>query len=141
MKNRTKFMLITVTIITVASVATAGWFILRHSRRQQSKLVLGPPCREGLVSIEPQPDAAVRITVLNAACDNPQRASVQFLVENIGTSPISEFEIRAIETYDELIDVELLPISAQQSLAADGAIAFFSSNFVSSARMLIARRS
>lgn len=104
MKNPTRFMLITVTIITVASLATAGWLILRHSRRPQSKLVLGPPCREGLVSIESQPDAAVRITVLNAGCDNPQRASVQFLAENIGSSPISEFEVRAIETYDELID-------------------------------------
>jgi hypothetical protein len=37
--------------------------------------------------------------------------------------------------------IHLTKHAAQQSLAADGAIVCFSSNFLSSARMLIARRS
>jgi hypothetical protein len=38
-------------------------------------------------------------------------------------------------------DVAVSEERAQQSLAADGAVAYFSSNLVLSARMLIARRS
>ena len=105
MKKLTRLVLITAAVLTAGSVATAAWFILRHSRRPQSqKLVLGSPCRDGLVSVEPQLDAPMRITISNAACDNPQGASVQFLAENISSSPISQFEIRAIETYDGLVD-------------------------------------
>ena len=105
MKNLTRCVLIVASILIVGSGATAGWFVYRHSRRPQSrKLVLGPPCRESLVSVEPQVDAPIRIKISDAACDNPQGASVEFVAENISSSPISQFEIRAIETYDELID-------------------------------------
>jgi hypothetical protein len=105
MKKLARLVLIAAAILIAGSVATAAWFLFRQSRRPQSqKLVLGPPCRDGLVSVEPQFDAPMRITISNAACDNPQGASVQFLAENISSSPISQFEIRAIETYDQLVD-------------------------------------
>ena len=105
MKNLTRFVLIAASTLIVGSGATAGWFVYRHSSRPQSpRLVLGPPCREGLVSVEPQVDAPIRIKIAEAACDNPQGASVQFVAENISSSPISQFEIRTIKTYDELVD-------------------------------------
>jgi hypothetical protein len=104
MKKLSRLVLIAMVIIAIGSIATAGWFVFRHSRRSSQKFVLGPPCRDGLVSVETQTDAPLRITISNAACDNPQGASVQFLAENISSSPISQFEIRAIETYDELVD-------------------------------------
>jgi len=104
MKRLTRFLLIVVSVLTVSSVAATGWFAFHRSHRQQARLVFGPPCREGLVSAEPQTDAPLRLTIADAGCDNSQTASVQFVAENVSSSPIIQFEIRAIETYDELVD-------------------------------------
>ena len=73
-------------------------FVRPHVNR--SVRLFGPPCREGLVSVEPQLDVPLRITISDAACDRPQEARVQWVAENIGTVTISRFEIRSIETYD-----------------------------------------
>jgi hypothetical protein len=105
MKKITRLVLVAAIVLSAGFVAMAAWFVFRHSRRPQSqKFVLGPPCRDGLVSVEPQTDSPMRITILTSACDNAQTASVQFLAENVSSSPITQFEIRAIETYDELVD-------------------------------------
>ena len=98
------FLLIGTSVLTVNCVAARSWLAFHRSHGQEAKLVLGPPCREGVVSAEAQPDAPLRITIGDAGCDKPQTASVQFVVENVGSSPISQFEVRAIETYDELVD-------------------------------------
>ena len=98
------FLLIGTSVLTVNCVAARSWLAFHRSHGQDGKLVLGPPCREGVVSAEPQPDAPLRITIGDAGCDTPQTASVQFVVENISSSPISQFEIRAIETCDELVE-------------------------------------
>ena len=60
----------------------------------------GPPCREGLVSVEPQPQVPIRITVSGTVCNSPQEARVQFVAENIGTVAITKFEIGGIDAYD-----------------------------------------
>ena len=77
-------------------------FVRPHVNR--SAKLIGPPCREGLVSVEPQLDVPLRITISDAACDRPQEARVQWVAENIGKVQISRFEIRSIETYDRAVD-------------------------------------
>jgi hypothetical protein len=62
--------------------------------------LFGPPCRPGLVSIDPQPEVPIRITVSDAVCNSSYEVRVQFVAENIGTVPISTFEIGGIDTYD-----------------------------------------
>jgi hypothetical protein len=67
--------------------------------------VSGTPCREGLVTVEPQPHVPIRIAISDAACNGPQEARVQFVAENIGTVAISKFEIGGVDTYDRPVDV------------------------------------
>src|SRR6266542_1527230 len=104
MKRLTKLVLIVALILVIGSIATAGWLGFRHARHEQPRLVFGPPCRQGIVSVETQPDAPVRLTIADASCDKPQTARVQFVAENVSSLAISQYEARAIETYDELVD-------------------------------------
>ena len=103
MKKLAKLILI-VEILTVGCIGAARWLRLRQAAQAQPKLVLGPRCQEGLVSVETQPDAPVRLTVVDAGCDQPQTASVGFVAENVSSLAITKYEVRAIETYDELVD-------------------------------------
>ncbi len=73
-------------------------------RVNRSVKLFSLPCREGLVSVEPQLDVPLRITVSDAVCNSPQEARVQFVAENIGTVAISKFEIGGIDTYDRPVD-------------------------------------
>jgi hypothetical protein len=104
MKKLTKLFLIVALILVVGPIAVAGWLGFRRTRHQQPRFVFGPPCRPGIVSVETQPDAPVRLTIADAGCDKPQTASVQFGAENVSSLAISQYEVRAIETYDELVD-------------------------------------
>jgi hypothetical protein len=86
-------------------VATSSvWFLNHHQPAKSFRFLSGPPCREGLVSVESRPAVPLHITISDTACQNPQSANVQFLVENLTPKPISKYEIRSVQTYDELID-------------------------------------
>jgi len=65
---------------------------------------LGPACRSGFVSVDLQPDAPVQITIADTACKNNQFVTVNYVAENISSSPITEFQISAIQTYDDFVD-------------------------------------
>src|SRR4051794_17275790 len=98
-------LMLIVAVLMAGSVTIGTWFIFRHSHARTQKLFLGgPPCRGGLVSVDSQPDCPVKITIANTACDHTRVASVNFIAENISASPITEFEIDAIGTYDDLVD-------------------------------------
>lgn len=86
-------------------VATPSvWFLNHYQAAKSFRFLSGPPCREGLVSVESRPAVPLHITISDTACQNPQSANVQFLVENLSTKPISKYEIRSVQTYEELID-------------------------------------
>jgi len=80
------------------------WFLNHYQPAKSTRLLSGPLCREGVVSVESRPAVPLRITISDTACEKPQSASVQFLVENVSTKPISKYEIRGVQTYDELRD-------------------------------------
>jgi len=86
-------------------VATSSvWFFNHYQPAKSFRFLSGPPCREGLVSVESRPGVPLHITISDTACQNPQSADVQFLMENLSTKPISKYEIRSVQTYEELID-------------------------------------
>jgi len=80
------------------------WFLNHHQPAKSIRFLSGPPCRERLVSVESPPAVPLRITISDTACEKPQSARVQFLVENVSTKPISKYEIHGVLTYDELSD-------------------------------------
>ena len=84
-------------------VAVASRHFVSRKVSPAVKLV-GPPCRAGLVSVDPQPEVPIRITVSDAVCNSSYEARVQFVAENIGAVPISKFEIGGIDTYDRPVD-------------------------------------
>ena len=84
-------------------VAVASRHFVSRKVSPAVKLV-GPPCRAGLVSVDPQPEVPIRITVSDAVCNSSYEARVQFVAENIGAVPISKFEIGGIDTYDRRVD-------------------------------------
>lgn len=79
-------------------------FVFRHSHARAQKLFLGPACRRGFVSVDVQPDAPVQITIANTSCKNNQLVTANYVAENISSSPITEFQINAIQTYDDFVD-------------------------------------
>jgi hypothetical protein len=86
-------------------VATSSvWFVNQYQPPKSFRFLSDPPCRQGLVSVESSPVVPLRITISDTACHSPQEASVQFLVENLSTKPISNYEIRGVQIYDELIN-------------------------------------
>jgi hypothetical protein len=103
MKKLAKLILI-VEILTVGSIVAARWLRSWRAPQSQPKPFLGPTCQKGLVSVETQPDAPVRLTIVDAGCEQPHTASVSFVAENVSSLAITEYEVRAIETYDELVD-------------------------------------
>lgn len=76
----------------------------RHEAIKASRLLSGPPCAHGIVSVELQSQAPLRISISDTACQNSHSAHVQFAVENISSKPIIKYEIRAIMSYDGLVD-------------------------------------
>ena len=91
------------TCLTGVAISSV-WFLNHYQPAKSFRYLSGPPCREGLVSVESRPGVPLHITISDTACENPRCANVQFLVENVSTKPISKYEIRGVETYDELND-------------------------------------
>ena len=92
--------LVFVGLLTLSFGVAVASFHFVSPRVSPAVQLVGPPCRSGLVSIDPQPEVPIRITVSDAVCNSSYEARVQFVAENIGTVPISTFEIGAIDTYD-----------------------------------------
>ena len=88
----------------IGVAASSVWFVNRHQSPEPLRFLSGPRCREGLVSVASHPDVPLHITISDTACENPQTANVQFLVENRSTKPISKYDIHGVQTYDELSD-------------------------------------
>jgi hypothetical protein len=98
-----------VTRLTIASITfLVGIGIasisLRRESIKRSRLFSGPPCAQGLVSVEPQSQAPLRISILDTACRDSYSASVQFVLENMGSKPIIKYEIQGTLNYDGLVD-------------------------------------
>jgi hypothetical protein len=68
------------------------------------RFLSGPPCTNGIVSVEPQSQVLLRLSISDTACQNSHSANVQFAVENIGSKAIIKYEIRSILKYDGLLD-------------------------------------
>ena len=111
--RRLALRLITALLTFLIGAATAVWSPIHDQRVNLPKLLSGQPCRDGLVSVESWPDVPLRVTISDTACENPQSANAQFMVENLSTKPISKYEIRGVLTYDELID-EGLGVSTEK---------------------------
>lgn len=88
----------------IGVAAAAVWSSIHNQQVNSPRLLLGQPCREGLVSVESRPDVPLRVTISDTACEHPRSAKAHFIVENLSTKPISKYKIRAVLTYDELID-------------------------------------
>ena len=88
----------------IGVAASSVWFRINCQPAQSSRLLSGPPCRKGVVSLESQPDSPLRMTISDTSCRDPQTASVQFVVENLSAKPISKYEIRGLLRYDQVID-------------------------------------
>lgn len=58
------------------------------------------PCGEGLVSVEYQPDAPIRISVLSATCQSSHSPRLSFEVENMGLKTISSYKVFLLEIYE-----------------------------------------
>ena len=76
----------------------------RHESIKAVRLLSGPPCAHGIVSVEVQYQVPLRISISDTACQNPHSANVQFAVQNTGSKPIIKYEIRGIMSYDDLVD-------------------------------------
>jgi hypothetical protein len=70
----------------------------------QNSFVAATPCREGLIVVEKQPDAPVRISNLKTDCQNPNVPGASFQVEPNVTRPIRRYEVRIIHSYDGVYD-------------------------------------
>ena len=104
MERLTIRLIIAVLTFIIGIAAVSAWFTSHQSPDQSGRLLSGPPCREGLVSVEPQLNAPLQIKISEATCDNPQEANVYFVVENISSKPIIRFVIRSIKTYERLVN-------------------------------------
>ena len=82
-------------------IASIGF---RHESIKEVRLLSGPPCAHGIVSVELQSQVPLRISISDTACQDSDSANVQFAVENIGSKPIIKYEIRGIMSYDGLVD-------------------------------------
>jgi hypothetical protein len=104
MKRLTPGLVVALLTFIVGIAAASAWSVLRRSPAKSNKLLSGARCRHGLVSVEPQLNVPLRISISEAVCDNPQGASVHFVVENVSSKPISKYDIRRVVTYEGLID-------------------------------------
>jgi hypothetical protein len=62
------------------------------------------PCRNGLVVVEQQTDAPLRISILETNCPQLYFANVSFKVEAIGTRPVSRYEVRMSQNANGISD-------------------------------------
>ena len=104
MKKLTTRLIIALLTFVIGIAAVSVWFVFHRAPSKANSLLSGPPCRDGLVSVESQPDVPLRISISESVCENPQMTSVHFMVENVSSEPISKYEIRSIETYGRIID-------------------------------------
>jgi len=77
------------------------------SRRQRSVITftLAPTNSTncyGLVAVESQPEAPVRLSISNAACTHVSK-SVRFTLENISNKPIVKYEVRGLRIHGQTV--------------------------------------
>ena len=104
MKRLTIRLIAALLTFLIGIAVASAWFVFRRSPVQSNKLLSGPPCRDGVISVEPQRTAPLQIRISEAACDNAQVADVHFVVKNISSKPISKYDIRSIETYERFFN-------------------------------------
>jgi|GEM_PF-2871424 len=74
------------------------------SSTARSALVGEQPCRAGLIVVEEQADAPVRISNLKTDCRNPNVPGAGFQVEPNVARPIRRYEVRILHSYDGVYD-------------------------------------
>ena len=90
-----------ITFLIGVAIASIGF---RRESVKSVRLLSGPPCTNEIVSVEPQYQVPLRISISDTACQSSHEANVQFVVENISSKPIIKYEIRSIMKYDNLVD-------------------------------------
>ena len=91
----------TTTFLIGVAMASIGF---HRDSIKSGRLLTGPPCTDGIVSVESQPQVPLRISISDTSCQTSHSANVQFAVENIGSKPIMKYEIRGVMTYAGLVD-------------------------------------
>ena len=61
-------------------------------------------CRKGLVVVEPQPDAPIRISLMETNCPDPYFANVSFKTETTGSRPVSRYDVRMRASHAGITD-------------------------------------
>ena len=92
--------------LIVAIAICSGCLTLRWSSESttQNSVVAERPCRDGLIVVENQPDAPVRISILKTDCLNPYFPGAGFQVESKVTRPIRRYQVRILQSYDGVLD-------------------------------------
>lgn len=90
-----------ITFLIGLAIASIGF---RRETVNSERVLFGPPCTSGVVSVEEQSEAPLRISISDTACQDSHSANVQFVVENVDSRAIVNYEIRSIMMYDGLVD-------------------------------------
>ncbi|HET6648212.1 MAG TPA: hypothetical protein VFH01_12870 [Pyrinomonadaceae bacterium] len=96
-----RFGIALITFLIGLAIASVG---LRREPVRSMRLLSGPPCTSGIVSVEEQAQAPLRISISDTACRHSHSANVQFVVENVDSRSIVSYEIRSRMKYDGLVD-------------------------------------
>lgn len=97
----TRLAIASITFLVGIGIASIS---LRRESIKRSRFFSGPPCAQGIVAVETQSQAPLRISISDTACQNSYSASVQFVLENTSSKPIINYEIVGTRSYDGLVN-------------------------------------
>jgi hypothetical protein len=102
MRSATPRLIITIVACLSVIAIGSGCITLRTSSGStaQKSLTAEKPCRDGLIVVEKQPEAPVRISILKTDCMNPYMPGASFQVEPNVARPIHRYEVRILLSYD-----------------------------------------
>jgi len=102
MQSLTSRLIITFVACVLVIAIGSGCITLRTSSDStgRNSLTAEKACRDGLIVVEKQPDAPVRVSILKTDCLNPYLPGASFQVEPNVTRPIRRYEVRILLSYD-----------------------------------------
>jgi hypothetical protein len=102
MRSATPRLLVIIVTSFLVSAIGSGCITLHSSSGStaQNSLATEKPCRDGLIVVEQQPEAPVRIANLKTDCRNPYIPGASFQVEPNVARPIRYYEVRIFQSYD-----------------------------------------
>jgi hypothetical protein len=111
MRNLTLRLLVAVITLSVGIAAGNTWSRLRNSPAKHQR------CRDGLVTVEQQPDAPLRISILSLDCAS-DFANIGYQVEGRTTRLIKAYEVHISKAHQGIIDSDA---HGSMSLSTPGA--------------------